>query len=97
MIGAGWTSIAQTAAGPENGAVRQILHSRDPFFHLADLEAYSATRQRAAEDFRRSADWSRRAILTIARMGWFSSDRSIREYAAGTWNLEAVPYSADHA
>jgi starch phosphorylase len=71
--------------------VESILHRPDPFLHLADFEAYTATRVRAAGDFVQSLDWSRRAIINVARMGWFSSDRAVREYAAGIWGIQPVP------
>ncbi len=60
----------------------------DPYFVLADLEAYRAAQQRAADDYRDSVEWSRRAALTVSRMGRFSSDRTIREYARDIWNIE---------
>jgi glycogen phosphorylase len=87
------------ATGPFRGddpsqfqpVVGSVLHARDPFFHLADLDAYIATRRRAATDFSRAQDWARRGLLNVARMGRFSSDRAIREYASDIWGTPAVP------
>jgi starch phosphorylase len=67
-----------------------ILNHGDRYFHLADLEAFIAAQERAAADFTRSSDWARRAILNVARMGKFSSDRTIREYARDIWNVQPV-------
>lgn len=72
------------------GIVDGILHHGDRYFHLADLEPYIAAQERAAADFTRRSDWARRAILNVARMGKFSSDRTIREYAADIWNVTPV-------
>jgi starch phosphorylase len=67
-----------------------ILNHGDRYFHLADLEAFIAAQERAAADFTRRSDWARRAILNVARMGKFSSDRTIREYARDIWHVEPV-------
>ncbi len=67
-----------------------ILYHGDRYFHLADLKAYIAAQEQAAADFRRTSDWARRAILNVARMGKFSSDRTISEYARGIWRVEPV-------
>jgi starch phosphorylase len=60
---------------------------RDSYFHLADLPSYIETHERAQRDFTDHDNWSRRAMLNVARMGKFSSDRTIREYAEGIWKL----------
>ena len=67
-----------------------LLEHGDPFFVLADLEPYLAAQARAGADFVDQEAWSRRAVLTVARMGRFSSDRSVREYADDIWGIESV-------
>jgi len=63
----------------------------DPFFHLADYRSYVEAQQAAADLFRQPAVWARMAIHNVAHMGRFSSDRSVREYAAKVWELQPVP------
>jgi starch phosphorylase len=81
-------------AGGEPGVFGPILASLldhgDRYFVLADFESYVATQERVARDFRDADAWSRRAALTIARMGPFSADRAVREYAEGIWGLRPV-------
>ncbi len=64
----------------------------DHFLLLADYEAYIASQDRVDALFRDPEEWSRRAILNVAGMGKFSSDRTIREYADRIWNVKAVQY-----
>lgn len=71
--------------------LENLLDHGDPYFVLADFESYAATQERVAEDFCDAVGWSRRAILTVARVGRFSSDRAIREYAEQIWGLAPVP------
>jgi starch phosphorylase len=68
-----------------------LLEHGDRFYHLADFEPYLETQRRAASDFRDASEWSRRAALNVARIGYFSSDRTVREYAEETWGLTPVP------
>src|SRR3954469_24048791 len=67
--------------------VYETMVYRDRYFHLADLGSYIETHERAQRDFVDQENWSRRAMLNVARMGKFSSDRTIREYAADIWHL----------
>lgn len=64
-----------------------LLESDDPYFHLADLPAYLEAQQRAGEAFLDRKRWARMAILTVARSGKFSSDRTIAEYASCIWGI----------
>ena len=74
-----------------------LLHGGDHYLHLADFESYVATHQRAAADFRDRAAWARKMILTIARMGRFSSDRAVTEYARDIWRVAPVDGVTDLA
>ncbi|MFM7507614.1 MAG: glycogen/starch/alpha-glucan phosphorylase, partial [Rubrivivax sp.] len=49
----------------------------------------SETQRKADDLWRQPADWTRKAVLNTASMGWFSSDRTIREYAREVWGLPA--------
>ena len=63
------------------------LYQRDWFMVAADFDSY-ATCQREVDDvWRNSPDWYARAIRNVARVGWFSSDRTIRQYAKEIWNV----------
>jgi glycogen phosphorylase len=59
----------------------------DPFMVAADFDAYWNA-QRAIDDlWKQPNSWWRAGIMTTARMGWFSSDRTIREYADEIWGV----------
>ena len=68
--------------------VDQLL-GQDYFMVLADFAAYAATQRAVEQDYRDRALWWRRAILNTAQVGWFSSDRTIRDYASEIW--QALP------
>ncbi len=68
----------------------RLVEQGDEYFHLADFDDYAATQRRAARDHCDADDWSRRAILNVARVSRFSSDRTIREYAKDIWGVEPV-------
>ena len=68
------------------GLVNSLRH-HDHFLVCADFDAYYATQRRIADLWRRPDDWWQAAILNTANVGWFSSDRSIREYADQIWNV----------
>ncbi|GJM20932.1 MAG: alpha-1,4 glucan phosphorylase [Planctomycetota bacterium] len=64
-----------------------LLDRGDYFFNLADFADYIATQDRVSHEFQDTENWSRKAILNVARMGKFSSDRTISEYARDIWGL----------
>jgi starch phosphorylase len=70
------------------------LRNSDPFFVLADFQSYFDAQTRVNELWRDQNVWARKSILNVARMGHFSSDRSVREYARSIWMLDAAPSPA---
>jgi starch phosphorylase len=64
----------------------------DHFLLLADYASYIACQDQVDALYRDPEEWSRRAILNVAGMGRFSSDRTIREYAETVWNVKAVEH-----
>jgi starch phosphorylase len=68
----------------------KLLPGGDEYFHLADLPSYIAAHRRAATEYRAPRQWCRKAILNVARMGKFSSDRTIGEYARDIWGVAPV-------
>jgi len=77
----------------EPGLFEWIYNSildRDEYFHLADLPSYIDTQRIVSEEFLSSTPWTRKAILNVARIGKFSSDRAIREYADEIWDIKSI-------
>ena len=74
------------------GALASVKHSLleggDPYKVLADFESYSDAQQRANSAFKDQKQWARMAILNTARMGKFTSDRSIKDYVERIWHLQ---------
>jgi len=65
------------------------LYDHDWFMVAADFDAYAAAQRRVDALWRDSPEWNAKAVRNVARMGWFSSDRTIRQYAADVWNVPA--------
>ena len=63
------------------------LYDHDWFMVAADFDAYAETQREVDKVWRNGPDWYARAIRNVARMGWFSSDRTIRQYAKEIWNV----------
>jgi starch phosphorylase len=62
----------------------------DPFFYMADYHLYVEEQRKVEELFRDKEAWAEKAILNVARMGWFSSDRTISEYAEKIWDVKPI-------
>ena len=67
--------------------VENLLND-DPFLLLADYQAYIDAQERVSALWRDPQAWTRQSILNSARMGKFSSDRSIRDYCERVWNVQ---------
>jgi starch phosphorylase len=66
------------------------LLQRDDYLLFADYAAYVACQDRVSAAYQDTKSWTRMSILNVARMGYFSSDRSIREYCEEIWKVQPV-------
>jgi glycogen phosphorylase len=74
----------------------ESLLTRDDYMLLADYQGYIDCQQRVSEAYGNQADWLRMSILNSARVGHFSSDRSIRDYCRDIWHASpAAPEGHD--
>ncbi|MCB9799539.1 MAG: glycogen/starch/alpha-glucan phosphorylase [Candidatus Omnitrophica bacterium] len=75
----------------EPGIYEPLLKSlteSDPYMVCADFDAYCAMQDKISEMYRNQVEWTRRAILNVAKAGPFSSDRTIAEYARDIWHVK---------
>jgi glycogen phosphorylase len=68
-----------------------LLTGGDHYMHLADLPSYLEADKQLCELYGNPDSWARTAILNVAGSGKFSSDRTIKEYAADIWKAEPCP------
>jgi len=76
------------------GAIGHALRHLDHYMVSADFDSYFDTQRGIDARWKAGSAWSRAAILNTARMGWFSSDRTIRDYAEDIWQ---VPVASERA
>jgi starch phosphorylase len=63
------------------------IYNSDWFMVAADFDAYTDIQRQIDAVWEDSPSWNRKAVLNVARMGWFSSDRTIRQYAKEIWGV----------
>jgi len=90
FIGSG--ALGRGDAGLFRPIVDDLLN-HDPFLLLADYQSYLEAQERVSALWRNSRAWTRQSILNSARMGKFSSDRSIRDYCERIWKIQPGPAS----
>ena len=66
------------------------LVGQDEYFHLADLPSYINMQEMVTREFQQPGLWARKAIINVARIGQFSSDRTVLEYARDIWEIETI-------
>ncbi|GAB5410658.1 MAG: glycogen/starch/alpha-glucan phosphorylase [Balneolaceae bacterium] len=70
--------------------INALLHEGDYFLVLADYEAYVKSQEEVDKVYRNETEWNKKAILNVARVGKFSSDRTIKDYNDEIWETELV-------
>jgi starch phosphorylase len=73
--------------------IDSLLDHGDQYMLLADFAAYVDCQQRVSREYLDQEAWAKKAILNVANMGKFSSDRTIQEYAQEIWGVVPVPVS----
>ncbi|MBN1686327.1 MAG: glycogen/starch/alpha-glucan phosphorylase, partial [Spirochaetales bacterium] len=88
-------AIADGTFSPENpGLFRPLtdaLLSSDPYMLLADYRSYVDCQAEIEKAYKNAKKWTKMSILNTAKMGKFSSDRAISEYARDIWGVKSVP------
>jgi len=87
-------------SGGDRELFRPLVDSllyHDHYMLLADYQAYVDCQQRVNDAYRDRANWTRMSILNSARVGRFSSDRSIREYCRDIWHVSPMVESGGDA
>jgi starch phosphorylase len=74
-----------------------LLMNEDRYMILADFEAYHRAQMQIDSLYCDSEEWTKKSILNVARIGKFSSDRTIFEYNRDVWHAEPVPIEPDEA
>lgn len=88
LLGSGYFSHGDTQL------FRPLIDSllyHDPFLLLADYQSYIDCQETVSQAYKDQEQWTRMSILNTARMGKFSSDRSIREYCEEIWHTQPTP------
>lgn len=67
-----------------------VTEKPDTYFILKDFDSYKETQQQVEEAYKDGARWAKMAMLNVANVGKFSSDRTIEEYAKEIWNLKKI-------
>ena len=80
--------LCKDSPGLFNWIYESLVHNGDVYFHLADFQSYAETQNKIELEFTNKDKWTNKAILNVARIGKFSSDRTISEYAKDIWGIK---------
>jgi starch phosphorylase len=89
-----FTLLREGFFSPENKDLFRPIHDNllyeDSYLLLADYDSYSNTQWKIGKDYLNEDAWTVKSIYNVARIGKFSSDRTIAEYAKDIWNVHQV-------
>ncbi|MCM3596709.1 glycogen/starch/alpha-glucan phosphorylase [Metabacillus idriensis] len=68
-----------------------LLYENDQYFVLRDFASYVDAQEQLEKAYKNQDKWLEKALLNIAHSGYFSSDRTIHEYADGIWDIQPIP------
>jgi starch phosphorylase len=65
----------------------ELVHRGDRYYHIADFPSYVEVQNQISTEYQNDDIWCRKAVLNVARIGKFSSDRTVMEYARDIWHI----------
>jgi len=74
-----------------NKLIGQFWSGNDYYLVAADFAAYLEAQSKVDELWQRPNEWNKKCVMCVSKMGKFSSDRSMKEYASNIWNIEPCP------
>lgn len=74
-------------SGGFDSIYNELIHKNDEFFVIADFMSYIKAYEELTTDYKNSNKWNKVSLHNIAKSGYFSSDRTIREYADEIWKM----------
>ncbi|WHS49758.1 glycogen/starch/alpha-glucan phosphorylase [Rothia sp. SD9660Na] len=87
-------AVAEGTFSPDEpyrfGHIVDNMWNGDWFLVASDFDDYDRAQQEVEEAYRDTERWQRMAVLNVARMGYFSSDRSVREYMTDVWGIDSA-------
>ncbi|MEK6238092.1 MAG: glycogen/starch/alpha-glucan phosphorylase, partial [Planctomycetales bacterium] len=82
--------FCEDSPGRHDWIYNSLIARNEHYFHLEDLGSYIDAQAAASELYRDQSAWVAKAIMNVACVGKFSSDRTIRQYAEEIWNISPL-------
>lgn len=68
----------------------ELIYKNDEYYVLADFKAYAEAQEEVQRRYSDRMGWAKSCLINIAKSGYFSSDRTIRDYAENIWNIKSI-------
>lgn len=94
MIKSGYFSSSEPALF--HPIIDSLFRGNDYYMVLADYDAYLNCQETVNQAYRDPRQWTKMSIINVAKMGKFSSDRTIKQYSEEIWNVKPMPISLSH-
>ncbi len=75
---------------------KALMEDGDIYLNMADFRAFVDASNKVDELYLNHNEWITKAILNVARIGKFSSDRAIKEYANEIWGIQPLPFALNN-